>query len=202
MDGAVSLGRALLRPSGSRADARTGQPVLASVERLLQTARETIEHLPGDDTELDLLLTAIHARRQTVRAMTAELTTLEAQLAVLERAIRRHATTPHAATPHAVTPRAGTHPRLTAHEPHARPTLGTVEPPVTTRRPPRARETHMAEKKSGFGLDDLGALAGKAKEHLTDENIDAIAQKVTAVAPDSVDKAVAALAEKAKQANN
>ncbi|PFG33055.1 hypothetical protein [Sanguibacter antarcticus] len=60
----------------------------------------------------------------------------------------------------------------------------------------------MAENKSGFGMDDLGALAGKAKEHLTDENIDAIAEKVTAVAPDSVDKAVAALAEKAKDANN
>jgi hypothetical protein len=59
----------------------------------------------------------------------------------------------------------------------------------------------MAENKPGFGMDDLGALVGKAKEHLTDENIDAIAEKVTAVAPDSVDKAVATLAEKAKQAN-
>ena len=48
----------------------------------------------------------------------------------------------------------------------------------------------------------LGDLAGKAKEFLTDDKIDALAEKVKSVAPDSVDKHVEALAEKAKDANN
>lgn len=56
----------------------------------------------------------------------------------------------------------------------------------------------MAEDSKG----GLGDLAGKAKEFLTDDKIDAIAEKVKSVAPDSVDKHVDALAEKAKDANS
>jgi len=48
----------------------------------------------------------------------------------------------------------------------------------------------------------LGDLVGKAKEFLTDENIDQVAGAIKGVAPDSVDKHVDTLAEKAKQAND
>lgn len=48
----------------------------------------------------------------------------------------------------------------------------------------------------------LGDIVGKAKEYLTDDNIDAVVDKIKAVAPDSIDKHVDALAEKAKEANN
>lgn len=55
----------------------------------------------------------------------------------------------------------------------------------------------MAENSKG----GLGDLVGKAKEFLTDEKIDTIAEKVKSVAPDSVDKHVDTLADKAKDAN-
>lgn len=71
----------------------------------------------------------------------------------------------------------------------------------------------MAEKDSG-GLGDLvgkakdllgseqaGQAAGKAKEFLTDERIDQVASTVKKVTPDSVDRAVDGLAEKAKGLN-
>jgi len=48
----------------------------------------------------------------------------------------------------------------------------------------------------------LGDLLGKAKEFLTDERIDDVAEKIKAVAPDSVDQQVDTLAAKAKEAND
>ncbi len=48
----------------------------------------------------------------------------------------------------------------------------------------------------------LGGLVGKAKEFLTDDRIDDVAEKIKSVAPDSVDKHVDTLAEKAKEAND
>jgi len=48
----------------------------------------------------------------------------------------------------------------------------------------------------------LGDLVGKAKEFLTDERIDQVADAIKGVAPDSVDQHVDALAEKAKDAND
>ena len=47
----------------------------------------------------------------------------------------------------------------------------------------------------------LGDLVGKAKEFLTDDKIDTLAEKIKSVAPDSVDQHVDTLAEKAKDAN-
>lgn len=47
----------------------------------------------------------------------------------------------------------------------------------------------------------LGDFVGKAKDFLTDEKIDTVAEKIKAVAPDSVDKHIDTLAEKAKDAN-
>ena len=47
----------------------------------------------------------------------------------------------------------------------------------------------------------LGDLVGKAKDFLTDERIDQVADAIKGVAPDSVDKHVDTLAEKAKDAN-
>lgn len=58
--------------------------------------------------------------------------------------------------------------------------------------------TEQAPKNEG----GLGDLVGKAKEFLTDENIDQVAGAIKGVAPDSVDKHVDTLAEKAKQAND
>ena len=55
----------------------------------------------------------------------------------------------------------------------------------------------MAEE----GKGGLGGLVGKAKDFLTDEKIDTIAEKIKSVAPDSVDHHVDTLAEKAKDAN-
>ncbi|MGX1574793.1 hypothetical protein [Cellulosimicrobium funkei] len=48
----------------------------------------------------------------------------------------------------------------------------------------------------------LGDLLGKAKEFMTDERIDEVAGKIKSVAPDSVDRHVDTLAEKAKKAND
>jgi len=48
----------------------------------------------------------------------------------------------------------------------------------------------------------LGDLVGKAKEFLTDDRIDEIADKIKDVAPDSVDKHVDTLAEQAKKIND
>ncbi|MFD4991869.1 hypothetical protein ACFWH7_12260 [Cellulosimicrobium cellulans] len=48
----------------------------------------------------------------------------------------------------------------------------------------------------------LGDLLGKAKEFLTDDRIDDVAEKIKSVAPDSVDQHVDTLAEKAKEAND
>jgi hypothetical protein len=58
--------------------------------------------------------------------------------------------------------------------------------------------TEQAPKNEG----GLGDLVGKAKEFLTDENIDQVAGAIKGVAPDSVDKHVDTLAEKAKEAND
>lgn len=48
----------------------------------------------------------------------------------------------------------------------------------------------------------LGDLLGKAKELMTDERIDEVAGKIKSVAPDSVDRHVDTLAERAKKAND
>lgn len=58
----------------------------------------------------------------------------------------------------------------------------------------------MADEKK-TGDSGVGDLVGKAKEFLTDERIDEVADKIKKVAPDSVDKHVDTLAEKAKDAN-
>ncbi|MBD5787602.1 hypothetical protein IF650_15630 [Cellulosimicrobium terreum] len=60
----------------------------------------------------------------------------------------------------------------------------------------------MSEQSGSGGFGGLGDLAGKAKELATDERIDQVAGAIKGVAPDSVDKQVDALAEKAKQAND
>ncbi|WP_435735807.1 hypothetical protein V5D56_13425 [Cellulosimicrobium sp. PMB13] len=57
--------------------------------------------------------------------------------------------------------------------------------------------TEQDPKKEG----GLGDLLGQAKEFLTDERIDQVAGAIKGVAPDSVDKHVDTLADKAKQAN-
>lgn len=57
--------------------------------------------------------------------------------------------------------------------------------------------TEREPKKQG----GLGDLLGQAKELLTDERIDQVAGAVKGVAPDSVDKHVDTLADKAKDAN-
>ena len=59
----------------------------------------------------------------------------------------------------------------------------------------------MADDRAGDSKGGLGGLVGKAKDFLTDEKIDTIAEKVKSVAPDSVDAHVDTLAEKAKDAN-
>lgn len=56
----------------------------------------------------------------------------------------------------------------------------------------------MSEESKG----GLGDLVGKAKDFLTDDKIDAVADKIKSVTPDSIDEKVDALAEKAKQAND
>ncbi|MFC7877769.1 hypothetical protein [Isoptericola sp. NPDC057391] len=58
----------------------------------------------------------------------------------------------------------------------------------------------MTEKPENDGL--LSGLVDKAKEALTDERIDQVADTIKSVAPDSVDKHVDTLADKAKQAND
>ncbi len=55
---------------------------------------------------------------------------------------------------------------------------------------------------AGEAKEGLGSLLGKAKEFLTDDKIDDVAEKIKSVAPDSVDGHVDALAEKAKEAND
>ncbi|WP_265522840.1 hypothetical protein [Oerskovia flava] len=52
------------------------------------------------------------------------------------------------------------------------------------------------------GNDGLGGMLGKAKDFLTDDRIDDIAEKIKSVAPDSVDEHVDTLAEKAKEHND
>lgn len=56
----------------------------------------------------------------------------------------------------------------------------------------------MSEESKG----GLGDLVGKAKEFLTDDNIDAVADKIKSVTPDSIDGHVDTLAAKAKEAND
>jgi hypothetical protein len=56
----------------------------------------------------------------------------------------------------------------------------------------------MSEESKG----GLGGFVDKAKDFLTDDNIDDLAEKIKSVAPDSVDSKVEALAEKAKDAND
>lgn len=55
---------------------------------------------------------------------------------------------------------------------------------------------------AGEAKEGLGGLVDKAKGFLTDEKIDEVAEKIKAVAPDSVDGHVDSLAEKAKEAND
>ena len=56
----------------------------------------------------------------------------------------------------------------------------------------------MAEDSKG----GLGNLFGKAKELLTDDNIETVAEKAKSIAPDSVEKHIDTLAEKAKGLND
>ena len=58
----------------------------------------------------------------------------------------------------------------------------------------------MTEKPEDNGM--LSGLFDKAKEALTDERIDQAAEAIKSVAPDSVDRHVDSLADKAKQAND
>lgn len=55
---------------------------------------------------------------------------------------------------------------------------------------------------AGEAKEGLGGLLDKAKEFLTDDRIDDVAEKIKGIAPDSVDGHVDALAEKAKKAND
>lgn len=52
------------------------------------------------------------------------------------------------------------------------------------------------------GEGGLGDLVGKAKEFLTDDRIDQVADKIKEFTPDSVDQHVDTVAGKAKEAND
>ncbi|KRC35718.1 MULTISPECIES: hypothetical protein [Oerskovia] len=55
---------------------------------------------------------------------------------------------------------------------------------------------------AGEAKEGLGGLLDKAKEFLTDDRIDDVAEKIKGIAPDSVDGHVDTLAEKAKEVND
>ncbi len=49
---------------------------------------------------------------------------------------------------------------------------------------------------------NLEGLAEKAKDVVTDERIEAVAEKVKSIAPDSIDAKIDSVADKAKELNN
>ncbi|MET4222938.1 hypothetical protein ACWFNS_08785 [Oerskovia enterophila] len=55
---------------------------------------------------------------------------------------------------------------------------------------------------AGEAKEGLGGLLDKAKEFLTDDRIDDVAEKIKGIAPDSVDGHVDTLAAKAKEVND
>lgn len=57
----------------------------------------------------------------------------------------------------------------------------------------------MTEEPNKSGLD---GLVDKAKEFLTDERIDDLADKAQGVAPDSIDPHIETIADKAKEFND
>lgn len=98
MDDTFSLDSLLSLHDERGKPATTDHSVLASIGRLLQSVRDSVDPADGTDTELDLLLAAITTRRRTIQTMTAELRALDAQLGVLERAVRHHTSTRHTST--------------------------------------------------------------------------------------------------------
>lgn len=77
----------LMASAGSGALGTMPEPVPATVTRMLTSMRQLVDQLPPVTVELDILVQEVHAKRLSIQALQAELSTLDKQLEVLERSL-------------------------------------------------------------------------------------------------------------------
>lgn len=77
----------MAQAGGAGAQAVVPEAVLSSADYMLESMRKVVESAPQVGAELEIVLKAIHAKRLTIQAITAELAVLDEQLEVLERSL-------------------------------------------------------------------------------------------------------------------
>jgi len=63
-------------------------PVPTSVTHMLVSLRRLVDQMPPLTAEIDVVVREVHAKRLSIEALQAELSTLDEQLEVLERSLR------------------------------------------------------------------------------------------------------------------
>jgi hypothetical protein len=77
----------LMASAGSGALGALPEPVPGTVTRMLASMRQLAEQMPPVTAELEILVQEVHAKRLSIQALQAELSTLDRQLEVLERSL-------------------------------------------------------------------------------------------------------------------
>ncbi|QNN52684.1 hypothetical protein [Nocardioides mesophilus] len=72
---------------GSSALGAVPEPVPSAVTHMLVSLRHLIDQAPRLTAELDVLVDEVHAKRLSIRALSAELEALDHQLALLEQSL-------------------------------------------------------------------------------------------------------------------